>query len=43
LRAAFRKSKREGDEVRVAENLCGWALVLSVPCRIVEDTKTRGP
>jgi len=42
--------KREGDEIRVTRrgmwkrNLAGWAFVLSVPCRIVEEyTKTPWP
>ncbi|MEM1661113.1 MAG: coproporphyrinogen-III oxidase family protein [Candidatus Bathyarchaeia archaeon] len=46
----FGNLKREGDEIRVTEkgmwqrNLSGWAFVLSIPCRIVEEyTKTPWP
>lgn len=46
----FGNLKREGDEIRVTKkgmwhrNLGGWAFVLSVPCRIVEEyTKTPWP
>lgn len=42
--------KKEGGEIRVTEkvmwhrNLGGWAFVLSIPCRIVEEfTKTPWP
>ena len=46
----FGNLKREGDEIRVTEkgmwqrNLSGWAFVLLIPCRIVEEyTKTPWP
>ena len=42
--------KKEGDEIKVTRkgmwmrNLAGWAFVLSIPCRIVEEfTKTPWP
>jgi len=46
----FGRLKKEGDEIKVTKkgmwlrNLGGWAFVLSIPCRIVEEyTKTPWP